>query len=147
MLTDFERPLNERGKNDAPIMAQRLLDRKVVIDIFIASPSKRTKKTAELFCNIYQRKEEDIQFVSALYHASAETIFDVVENIDDRFSSPAIFCHNPGVTEFVNRLVEDMSIDNMPTCSVFAVKIDIDKWCNFRKTKKEFLFFDYPKIG
>jgi phosphohistidine phosphatase len=45
-LTDFERPLNERGKKDAPIMAQRLLDRKISIDTFISSPAKRAKQTA-----------------------------------------------------------------------------------------------------
>ena len=48
-LSDFERSLNERGKKDAPMMAKRLIDKKIKIDAFVASPAKRAKKTAELF--------------------------------------------------------------------------------------------------
>ena len=40
-LNDFDRSLNERGKKDAPVMAQRLLDRKIDINIFVSSPAKR----------------------------------------------------------------------------------------------------------
>jgi len=43
-LKDFDRPLNDRGKRDAPVMAHRLLDKKVKIDAFISSPAKRVKK-------------------------------------------------------------------------------------------------------
>ena len=48
-LDDFERPLNDRGKRDAPAMAHRLLDKKVKPDAFIASPAKRAAKTAKIF--------------------------------------------------------------------------------------------------
>ena len=58
----------------------------------------------------------------------------------------AIFSHNPGITEFVNQLVENVHIDNMPTCSIFAVKINSTNWKDFIQTKKELLLFDYPKI-
>ena len=44
-LPDFERPLNERGKKDAPEMAKRLLDKKINIDAFVSSPAKRAKST------------------------------------------------------------------------------------------------------
>jgi phosphohistidine phosphatase len=145
-LNDFERPLNDRGKKDAPIMAQRLLDKKITIDAFISSPAKRAKKTAELFCLVYNKKEEDIIFISALYHANTEVFFETIEQIDDKHNSVAIFSHNPGITAFVNELVQSIKIDNMPTCGVFAVKTDIAKWKEFNKATKEFLFFDYPKI-
>ena len=59
-LNDFERPLNDRGKKDAPMMARRLLDKKVSIDAFVSSPAKRAKKTAELFSSAYGNSEEDV---------------------------------------------------------------------------------------
>ena len=40
-LSDFDRPLNDRGKKDAPMMAKRLLDKKIKIDAFVSSPAKR----------------------------------------------------------------------------------------------------------
>jgi phosphohistidine phosphatase len=46
----------------------------------------------------------------------------------------------------VNELVEKVNIDNMPTCGIFAININIDKWSDFKEGKKEFLFCDYPKL-
>jgi phosphohistidine phosphatase len=142
---DFERPLNERGKKDAPEIAKRLLDKKITIDAFIASPAKRAKKTTELFCETYNTNKEEIHFISALYHAPAEIFDQVIQQIDDGFNTVAIFAHNPGITYFVNSLTTTVKIDNMPTCAVFAVQAPITKWKEFAKAKKEFLFFDYPK--
>jgi phosphohistidine phosphatase len=57
---------------------------------------------------------------------------------------PSLFAHNPGITYFVNELTA-VQVDNMPTCAVFAISLDIDQWKNFAAAKKHFLFFDYPK--
>lgn len=146
-LNDFERSLNERGKKDAPIMAKRLFDKKIPIDNFVSSPAKRAKKTAELFCLVYGKKESSINYVSKLYHASVEVFYEVLEEVDDACRSVAIFSHNPGITEFVNTLTDEKAIDNMFTCGIFAVKIGPGKWTDFKQTKKQFLFFDYPKSG
>ena len=144
-LNDFERPLNERGKKDAPAMAKRFLHKKIDIDAFVSSPAKRAKKTAELFCQEYGKKDDDIIFITKLYHASPEIFFDVVSELDDHLNTVAIFSHNMGITEFVNLLIKDMRIDNMPTCGIFAVKINARKWADFKNVKRDFLFFDYPK--
>lgn len=144
-LNDFERPLNDRGKKDAPAMAQKLKERNILIDAFVASPAKRAKKTAELFIEEYSRNKEDIIFITKLYHAPAEVFFEVVENLQENFNTVAVFSHNPGITEFVNMLTDDVRLDNMPTCGVFAVRTHSPSWKNFTKAKKEFFFFDYPK--
>jgi phosphohistidine phosphatase len=146
-LNDFERPLNERGKKDAPMMAKRLIEKKIPIDVFVSSPAKRAKKTAELFCSAYNKTENDIIYMSMLYGAPAEVFYEVVEHLDDGFSKVAIFSHNPGITEFVNTLIDSVKIDNMPTCGIFAIHIQTDKWKDFKKSKKDFLFFDYPKLA
>ena len=143
-LNDFDRSLNDRGKADAPVMAKRL-HKKVKIDAFVSSPAKRTKKTAQFFADAYGSDEKDIVYASALYQAPASVFFEVVSELDDRFNSVAIFAHNPGITNFANELVPEMKLDNMPTCSVFAVQADVVHWSAFGKAKKEFLFFDYPK--
>ena len=61
-LSDFDRPLNERGKRDAPIMAKRLLDKKIKIDQIIASPAKRAAKTAKYFAEAFDYKKDKIEF-------------------------------------------------------------------------------------
>lgn len=144
---DFDRPLNDRGKKDAPEMAKRLLAKKTVIDVFISSPAKRAKSTCKAFCKVYDRDKEDILLIDDLYHASVETFNKEISAIDDTFESVAVFSHNPGITDFVNTLVKDVRIDNMPTCAIFAVEIDTDKWAEFLISGKKFLFVDYPKLG
>ncbi len=144
-LSDFERPLNDRGKTDAPKMAKRLRKKNVKIDAFISSPAKRAKKTAEYFIKEFDRDTDEIILVSALYDAGTNNFSDTIKDIDDKYKSAAVFSHNPGITDFANQLIDKANIDNMPTCSVFAVKADVEKWKDFSKAKKEFLFFDYPK--
>lgn len=144
---DFDRPLNDRGKKDAPEMAKRLLDKKIEIDIFISSPAKRAKTTCKEFVNVFDRDKDEIVFIDDLYHASVETFNRVVIGINDKFKSAILFSHNPGITDFVNTLTTEVQIDNMPTCAVFAVEIETNNWSEFLKAKKKYLFIDYPKLS
>jgi phosphohistidine phosphatase len=144
-LSDFERPLNDRGKSDAPKMGKRLKKKGIKIDAFISSPAKRARKTAEYFIEEYKGNKDDIIFVSSLYDASVNDFNAAVRSFDDKYDTIALFSHNPGITHFANELFSGAEIDNMPTCSVFAVSSPADKWKDFLKNKKEFLFFEYPK--
>jgi phosphohistidine phosphatase len=147
ILNDFERPLNERGKKDAPEMAARLISRNIKIDLFVSSPAKRAKKTAELFCETFGRKTDSIEFISSLYHAATNDFYQAIDQLDNTKKAVAVFSHNPGITEFVNTLTDFVKIDNIPTCGVYGIKLYINKWSEFKGAKKEFLFFDYPKNG
>lgn len=144
ILNDRDRPLNDRGKRDAPEMARRLISNGVVIDRFISSPARRARKTAELFIKEYGRKEEEILFIPELYHPDIGNFNDVIAILDDKYNHVAIFSHNPGITAFINTL-DSVHLDNMPTCGVFAVSSRAASWSVFLKTPKDFLFFDYPK--
>ena len=143
-LNDSDRPLNDRGKKNAPEMAERLLARNISIDSFISSPAKRARKTAEIFSKTYKKNKDKILIIPDLYGATPEAFENAIAAAPSNASSIAIFSHNPGITDFVNTLTE-VRIDNMPTCSVFAVKTHIDRWEKFREASKEFYFFDYPK--
>lgn len=143
-LEDFDRPLNERGKRDAPAMARRLLDKNINIDAIISSPAKRAAKTAKAFAESYDLKKSRLQFKEELYMAGSAAFTAVIESADEKFESIAVFSHNPGITGFANELT-NARIDNIPTCGVFAIKINTDTWKNFRNAPKEFWFFDYPK--
>jgi phosphohistidine phosphatase len=142
---DFERPLNERGRSDAPVMAKRLLDKKYTINALVSSPAVRAKRTAELFAETLNGPLKEIIFISALYHARSEVFYEVIAGLPDELETVAVFSHNPGITHFVNSLATDVQIDNMPTCAIFAVSADIINWSGFSKAKKKFLFFDHPK--
>ena len=142
-IPDFDRPLNERGKRDAPEMAERVRKQKIKIDSLISSPAKRAKKTAEAFS-----KEFDIEpvFVDELYHANEQAFINSILKIPDSVNTVAIFSHNPGITDFANSLTPTRT-DNIPTTGIFAVRIEADSWKDFLLAQKTFWFFEYPKKG
>ncbi len=128
-------------------MAERLRKKKARIDIFISSPARRAKKTCKIFAKEFGYDVDDILYRDNIYEGSAENYFKVLANLTDKAEQVAIFGHNPGITEFANQLCEQVRIDNIPTCGIFAVEINCDRWEDFKDAKKRFLFFDYPKMG
>lgn len=143
-MDDKDRPLNERGNKDAPIMAKRLLKKKIEIDLFVSSTAKRAFATATYFAEVYDVKGKHIVEEEKLYDAPSGTFYRVVSHLPDDVKSVALFSHNPGISDFANSLTTSR-IDDMPTCGIFAVKADIKTWNEFEKADKEFWFFDYPK--
>lgn len=143
-IKDFDRPLNDRGRKDAPVMAKRLLDKKIAIDAFISSPAKRARKTAEYFIAEYEHPKKEIIFIDELYLATPSVFASIIGQVSDQYNTIAVFSHNNGITDYANTLT-DTRIDEMPTCSIFAVKADVQSWTGFADAKKEFWFFDYPK--
>ena len=143
-VPDFDRPLNDRGKQDAPLMAKRLMAKEISIDSFISSPAKRARKTAALFATEFGIDKEQIILVPELYQASSTIFFSAIINAPPQANNIAIFAHNPSITEFANS-ISSIRIDDMPTCSIFAVKANINQWAEFENGEKEFWFFDYPK--
>lgn len=143
-VDDFDRPLNSRGQNDAPAMAQRMIKKEITIDLFVSSPAKRALATAEFFARAYKRKSKDILTIPSLYEPTIIAFYSAIEDLDDNYKTVAVFSHNPTITDFANKLTS-VRIDEMPTCAVFAVKADVKKWAEFLSVHKEFWFFDYPQ--
>jgi len=142
-LPDFDRPLNDRGKRDAPEMAERIRKQKVRIDGIYSSPAKRARKTAEAFAKEF---DLEVNFNDELYHAGEHAFIQTILRIPEDVQCAAIFSHNPGFTDFANSLTLTRT-DNIPTTGIFAVKLETDKWIDFLLCEKKFWFFEYPKKG
>jgi phosphohistidine phosphatase len=143
-LSDFDRPLNDRGKRDAPEMARRLQAKGLEPDYFVSSPARRARKTARSFAEVFGKDKSDVQLVEALYMATEEAFEETVAALPDKASTVLLFSHNPGITTYANSLT-NVKVDDMPTCALLGVSADCDSWASFAATEKRFLFFDYPK--
>lgn len=141
-MSDFDRPLNERGKKNAPKMANFLKNLGVRIDSFVTSPAKRALTTCKYFAEVFEN--ENITKVEKLYDASSSDFLEVIENLSNEIENVAIFSHNNGITYFANSLTNE-NIEHMPTCSVVAFKISAESWKDFKNAEKNFLFFHTPK--
>lgn len=147
-LDDFDRPLNKRGKKDAPRMGKRLKERRVTPDLMLSSPAERALATCEAIATVLQFDQTKIKTDKRLYHAHEDQILDVIRNLKD---SPrdneevaVIFGHNPGLTEFANSLLNE-TIDNIPTCGIVAATLPVERWQDVTYGCGKMLFFDFPK--
>jgi phosphohistidine phosphatase len=143
-LPDYDRPLNKRGKRDAPFMGEVLNDQKIRPDYIISSSAKRAKKTALEIAAKIGYPHNKILFNKEVYAASSSTLIELVKKTDEKFDSIMIFGHNPGLT-LLNNHISNHYIDNIPTCGVVAIEID-NKWNDIDKNSGKFLFFEHPKM-
>jgi phosphohistidine phosphatase len=144
LLDDFSRPLNARGKRDAPAMAKRLKEKRVLLDLIVSSPAERAIATARELARILKYDQHKIRTIPELYHASPERILETLKRINDKFDTIMLVGHNPGLTEFIDVLTE-VDIDNMPTCGMAAFKLNIASWKALDMKEETLLFYDYPK--
>jgi len=143
-LNDFDRPLNERGKRDAPRMAKRMKERELAPDLLYSSPAKRALKTCKEFAKVLGIRESTIRTNRDLYHASEEMLLEKIKNLGDKSTEVMVFGHNPGLTEFAN-LVTGGSIDNIPTSGVVGIRFKAGSWKEIAPGSGKVLFFDFPK--
>jgi phosphohistidine phosphatase len=145
---DFERPLNKRGKKDAPRMAKRLKEKRVTPDIMITSTAVRAMDTCKEFAKILDFEKDKIKATRNLYHANEDQILLTLKELKDLPGDDEevvlLFGHNPGLTEFANALLNTY-IDNIPTCGVVAATLKINKWKDAEFGCGKLDFFDFPK--
>jgi phosphohistidine phosphatase len=145
---DFERGLNERGKKDAPRMGKRLKEKNIHPDLIVSSSAKRAYSTAKKIAKVLNYPKEKIKKDPALYHAGEDTILSVIQELKDKHETVLLFGHNPGLTDFVNTLMnEEGNIENVPTCGVVAFKLQVDSWKDVSWGGGKMMFFDYPKLA
>ncbi len=143
-LADYDRPLNKRGKRDAPFMGQRLKKQGVRPDIILSSPAKRARRTAKLIAQEIDYPPKQIQWLESLYAAGSESMLQIISEIDDGFSQVLLVGHNPGLTDLAERLTGTL-VDNIPTAGVMAIDFEIESWANMMEGSGTVVFFDYPK--
>ena len=124
-LSDYDRPLNKRGKRDAPRMGDFLRQQELVPDLIISSTAKRAKKTAKLFAKAVGYKEK-ISLENVFYHAKPETYITVLREISHDYERIMVIGHNPGLETLVTILTGSMEL--MPTAAIAHVLLPIDQW-------------------
>ncbi len=143
-LDDRDRPLNERGQRDAPMMGQRLLQKDSRPSLILTSPAKRARQTVRLIAREIGYPIEFLQTEAELYLASPEILLNVIAEQENTFNDIVLCGHNPGITELTNQLT-GMAIDNVPTCGMVYLEAEIKAWAELEGTRCTLAAFDYPK--
>jgi len=142
-LADKDRPLNDRGKRDAPKAGERLAKRRVKPDLILSSPATRALATAEIIAKKLDYKRRNIVVDDRLYAVEAEELLDVIRQLDDSAERVMLIGHNPELTELAHRL--SSKITHLPTCAVAEFTFDAKSWSRIGKDKPAKVALDYPK--
>ncbi len=143
-LRDRDRPLNKRGKRDAPRVAEYISSKIDCPQAFISSPSRRTQDTAISFLHAFGQVMTRFETKEDLFHGDESDIEEAICSLDDKHQTAMLFLHNPGITDYVNELTES-DIFNIPTCGVIGIQLDTDDWKAIKTCDAKKLFYHYPK--
>lgn len=141
--SDFDRPLNNRGLQNAPEMAARLKSRVKMPDLLICSPAARTKATAVFFCEAFHYPPQNIRYEKRIYEAPLKNLLDVIHTIPDTAEEILFIGHNNGVSMLVEYLSGEWTA--MPTCAVATIDLYISAWKECTKGCGRLTEYDYPK--
>lgn len=111
-LSDHDRPLNARGRADAPSMATRTADAGLNPQRILSSTARRARATAAEFGGALGVK---LELVSELYAAPAAKLRRIAVN--SGVDVVMIVAHNPGLSELAYEL-SGGEITHLPTCAV-----------------------------
>lgn len=141
-LRDFDRPLNERGRADAPVIGKHIASEDLGDPLLICSPSLRTRETAQLVL-LNANLHVEPRFDDRIYEASVRDLLQVVSEIDDAKQTAILIGHNPGLEELLALLTGEAR--QMPTCALAKIVFDASSWKDVKANDGTLESFVTPK--
>jgi phosphohistidine phosphatase len=143
-LSDFERPLNNRGRKEAPAIATRLRKADIKPDLLVSSPATRAIATARIFAEELNRHVNEIVLNPHIYEASAWTLLHIVRSLPPEPVDVMLFGHNPGISHFARDLA-DCPFDEMATSAAVRIELPARVWSLIQPHTGKVLRYDAPK--
>ncbi len=142
--SDFERALTRRGTEDAADMARRLKSSRRQVDHILSSTAVRALSTAEIFAHGLKLAGNKIEKDDRLYTAGPAEFLTVLRECGDRYAHVLVTAHNPGITDFADKLSAERRIDAMPTCAVATFRFEVTSWSKLDWRTGVEVELDYP---
>lgn len=144
-LPDHGRPLNARGRRDAPRMGRWIADRGLAPQEALCSDARRTRETLDLMLPAWPPPPR-VTHSRALYHAAPEAMLAALEEATAR--TVALVGHNPGLGRLAARLArrppDHPRWEDYPTCAVAALAFEAESWSEIGHDRGEVLAFAVP---
>ncbi len=124
-LSDHDRPLNKRGRSDAPRMAQLLVEKGLEPDHVVCSSARRAQQTARQAIKGGPWHCE-VTTDDRLYMAAAQDVIEVLRQVPEENARVMVIGHNPGLEELAEALTGEPA--ELPTAAIAQVELDIETW-------------------
>tara|TARA_Y100000748_G_C15205358_1_gene375172 strand:+ start:76 stop:570 length:495 start_codon:yes stop_codon:yes gene_type:complete len=122
-LSDFERPLADRGISDAKKMSKFLKDMNIKIDKVLCSNAIRAKETFDLTADGFNFEIDKATYLDKLYFGDTTTIIQDLKELDESLNNILIVGHNPTLHYLVEILTNE-SINRFTTCNLATISHD-----------------------
>tara|TARA_B100001564_G_scaffold351408_1_gene357222 strand:- start:779 stop:1273 length:495 start_codon:yes stop_codon:yes gene_type:complete len=122
-LSDFERPLADRGISDAKKMSKFLKDMNIKIDKVLCSNAIRAKETFDLTADGFNFEIDKATYSDKLYFGDTTTIIQDLKELDESLNNILIVGHNPTLHYLVEILTNE-SINRFTTCNLATISHD-----------------------
>lgn len=142
-LRDIDRPLNERGVNDAALMAGQFVARGEALDLLVTSTALRASSTARVFAKALALDDSHISGTEEIYLADTGVLMRTVNDLSDRAKRIMLFGHNPGFSKLAEALSGE-DIDELPTCATVRIDFDVDRWALVSRRSGTLRWVDFP---
>lgn len=142
-LSDFERPLNDRGRREAAEMAQLLAQDAWRPDLIVCSTALRAQQTMAYFRDALDPDGRiECQMEPEIYDATTATLLDIVNALPSSSKRVMLFGHNPGFSQLLAFLTGEYV--DMPTCATGWVQMEIEDWIYLYQNCGVLKSFVYP---
>jgi len=142
-LPDADKPLDEKGYDEAYFMSTKPAIITLMPQLIIASPAIRAFTTALIFARNLKYPAGKLIIDDRVYNASDEALLDVIHSIPDENDRVFIFGHNPSMTRIANLLCTHFT-DHVPTCGICCMDFAMASWSDIRSKAGKLRFFDHP---
>lgn len=139
-IRDFNRSLTTSGKRDAAKMAALLLNKGSVPQVIISSSAPRALTTAQIFTTTVGLKQAETN--AEIYEATADTLLQIVNNLNEQYNIVALTGHNPGVSNLLYQLTS--KITTMPTSAFAEIELEVDTWAEVSSDFGKLTEYCYP---
>lgn len=139
-VADRDRPLKERGINDAHLVSKTFLKDRPAIDFVFSSPANRALHTAMIFSRNLKFDLQKVQIVDDLYDFSGAAVQSFLKTLDDSINAVMIFGHNYAFTNLANTW-GDRYIENVTTSGLVQIRFEQTTWESISKGKTEQVIF------
>jgi len=125
--TDHRRPLNKRGRRDAPRIGERLRQLGWLPDLVLSSDSTRTRQTWQGLASALG-DDIEVEFTRELYHGGHHALMEAIAAVPTSVRTLLVLGHNPSWEEAVEWLTgEDTP---MTTANAALLWSDVQEWGN-----------------
>ena len=143
-LSDHDRPLNAKGRKDAPLMGRQLLSRDITLDLILSSTAVRALTTATLVAKELNYDLEKLQVEPEIFEADRNGLLRIIKQVPDDIDCLMMVAHNYPISELANLLAPE-AVGEMPTAAVVALRFDSRTWLDIEEVPSKLLFYDFPK--